>query len=249
MARHRGEAMSAARRSRIAVFASGGGSNLGALLDHLDRSGDARVADVALVASNRASAGALARATARGIPAAVIDPAGGDIALHAVLAEHAIDLVVLAGYLRLVPPSVTSAYRGRVLNIHPALLPAFGGPGMYGERVHRSVIESGARISGATVHFVDDVYDSGPIIAQWPVPVLAGDTAAMLAARVLRAEHALLPPVVDAVAAGRIWLADDGRVEGFPMRAMGDDAGFAFDAHASGAAHGLDALLPPLDRV
>lgn len=242
--------MSAGRRSRIAVLASGGGSNLGALLDHLDRSGDARAADVALVAANRAGAGALTRAAAREIPAVVIDPAVGDVALPALLAEHGIDLVVLAGYLRLVPPTVTTAYRGRVVNIHPALLPAFGGPGMYGERVHRAVLESGARISGATVHFVDDAYDRGPIIAQWPVPVLAGDTAAVLAARVLRAEHALLPLVVDAVASGRIWLADDGRVEGFPMRGLGDDAAFGFDAHAASAANGLDALLPPLrDRA
>ena len=205
------------------------------------------MAEIALVASNRASAGALARAAERGIATAVIDPAGDDLALQALLTEHAIDMVVLAGYLRLVPPGVTAAFRGRVINSHPALLPAFGGAGMYGDRVHRAVIESGARISGATVHFVDDVYDRGPIIAQWPVPVFAADTAGTLAARVLRAEHAVLPLVVEAVASGRIWLADDGRIEGFPMRALGDGASFAFDTQAAGAADGLDALLPPLD--
>ena len=236
--------MSAQPRSRVCVLASGGGSNLGALLEHADRRGEDRSFDVVLVASNRKTAGALERGLARGIATAAVPAESDDRALGDLLAAHAIDLVVLAGYLRLVPPSVTSAFRGRILNIHPALLPAFGGAGMFGARVHRAVLEAGVRVSGATVHFVDDQYDRGPIIAQWPVPVLAGDTADGLAARVLRAEHALLPVVVDAVASGRVWLSDDGHVEGLSTRGAPPEAAFAFATHATDAASGLDALLP-----
>src|SRR5213076_1806217 len=106
------------------------------------------------------------------------------------------ELVVLAGYLKRVPPAAVARFPLRMINIHPALLPAFGGPGMYGRRVHERVLASGAAISGATVHYVDEEYDHGPIIAQWPVPVRAGDTADTLAARVLAVEHRLLPLVV-----------------------------------------------------
>jgi folate-dependent phosphoribosylglycinamide formyltransferase PurN len=113
-------------------------------------------------------------------------------------------LVVLAGYLKLVPAPVIEAYRGRIINIHPALLPAFGGKGMYGHRVHEAVLASGARESGASVHLVDEVYDRGPVLAQARVPVLPGDDAERLAARVLEAEHRLLPAaVLAAAAAGR----------------------------------------------
>jgi folate-dependent phosphoribosylglycinamide formyltransferase PurN len=119
------------------------------------------------------------------------------------LDAHGIDLIVLAGWLRLVPGAVVRGFRDRMINIHPALLPAFGGAGMYGLRVHEAVIAAGARISGATVHLVDDEYDSGRILAQWPVPVLSGDTAAELAARVLEVEHRLLPAVVAALARGQ----------------------------------------------
>lgn len=232
-----------AARARICVLASGGGSNLGAMLEHADRLGNVRAADVALVVSNRASAGALERAAARGIPTAVIAD-GDDAALHSLLSSHSIDVIVLAGYLRLIPPSVTAAWRGRLVNIHPALLPAFGGAGMFGQRVHRAVLASGARVTGATVHFVDEHYDRGPIIAQWPVPVFAHDTAQSLAARVLRAEHALLPRVVEAVASGRIRLSEAGRVEGYPPDVGADDAGFVFAAHAGEPGAGPDALLP-----
>jgi folate-dependent phosphoribosylglycinamide formyltransferase PurN len=123
-----------------------------------------------------------------------------------------VDLVALAGYLQLVPADVTRRFAGRLLNVHPALLPDFGGPGMYGARVHRAVIAAGARTSGPSAHFVDDVYDHGPVIARWPVPVKPGDDERTLAARVLRAEHLLYPRVVDAVAAGEVRLGDDGRV-------------------------------------
>lgn len=192
--------------SRIAVLASGGGSNLQAILDHFDRLGDRRAGSVVLVASDRPSAGALERARARGVPALELAsrarPQGAS--LSEVLEEHRVDLVVLAGFLRLVPKEVVGRYEGRMLNVHPALLPAFGGAGMYGLRVHQAVLDAGARVSGVTVHFVNDEFDRGTIIAQWPVPVLASDDAHALAERVLRVEHVLLPRVVDAVAAGRV---------------------------------------------
>ncbi len=192
--------------ARIAVLASGGGSNLQALLEHLDRLGSLRGGDVVVVASNSATAGALARARARGIATAVLPSSTcpGTPSLDRVLDAHAVDLVVLAGYLKLVPADVVRRVAGRMLNVHPSLLPAFGGPGMYGLRVHRAVLDAGARVSGATVHFVDEEYDRGRIAAQWPVPVLPGDDPHTLAARVLRVEHLLFPRVVDAVAAGRL---------------------------------------------
>ena len=201
-------------RTRIAVLASGGGSNLQAILDHLGALGDARHGDVVLVASNRPDAGALARAERAGIPHVVLrSPHAPDgLELGAALAAHRAQIVALAGYMRHVPPDVTVAYRGRVLNVHPALLPDFGGPGMYGQRVHRAVLQTGATLSGPSVHFVDEVYDHGAVIAQWPVPVLPHDDEHTLAARVLRAEHLLYPRVIDAVAAGEVRLGDDGRV-------------------------------------
>jgi phosphoribosylglycinamide formyltransferase-1 len=185
---------------RLAVAISGRGSNLAALLAALPAGA---AAEVALVLSNRAAAG-LDLARQRGIPAqALADPADGRAWLDA-LAAHRIDLVVLAGYLKLVPPAVVERYRGRIVNIHPALLPSFGGPGMYGRRVHEAVLASGERTSGATVHLVDEVYDRGAVLAQERVPVLPGDTPDSLAARVLEVEHRLLPAVVlAAAAAGR----------------------------------------------
>lgn len=201
-------------RARIAVLASGGGSNLQAIVDHLAALGASRHGDVVLVASNRPDAGALARAARAGIAHVVLRsphaPEGAELA--EALATHHADLVALAGYMRLVPADVTAAFRGRMLNVHPALLPEFGGPGMYGERVHRAVLKAGATHSGPSVHFVDEVYDHGAVIAQWPVPVLAGDDEHSLAARVLRAEHLLYPRVVDAVAAGDVRLDADHRV-------------------------------------
>jgi folate-dependent phosphoribosylglycinamide formyltransferase PurN len=123
------------------------------------------------------------------------------------LARHRVDVILLAGYVRLVPAAVVARYRGRMLNVHPALLPAFGGKGMYGRRVHAAVLESGAGETGATVHFVDEHYDRGPVVAQRRVPVLPDDTPESLAARVLAVEHELYPAAVDhvceAIAAGR----------------------------------------------
>ncbi|MEZ4412549.1 MAG: phosphoribosylglycinamide formyltransferase [Gemmatimonadales bacterium] len=186
---------------RVAVCVSGGGSNLQALLDRLQGEEPARVV---LVLSNRADAGGLERARQAGIPAEVLaDPADASEWITR-LGRRDVDLVVLAGYLKLVPPGVVQKYAGRIVNVHPALLPAFGGPGMYGKRVHEAVIASGATESGPTVHLVDEVYDRGAILAQRRVPVLPGDTPAALAARVLAEEHRLLPAAVLAAArAGR----------------------------------------------
>jgi phosphoribosylglycinamide formyltransferase-1 len=185
---------------RVAVAISGRGSNLAALIAALPPRSPA---EIGLVLSNRATAGGLELARAHGIPTLVLaDP--GDAAVWTVaLAAHRIDLVVLAGYLKLVPPRVVDRYRGRILNIHPALLPAFGGPGMYGHRVHEAVLAAGATVTGATVHLVDEVYDRGPILAQARVAVQPDDTPERLAERVLEAEHRLLPAVVlRAAAAG-----------------------------------------------
>ena len=183
---------------RVAVAASGRGSNLEALLQALKGRAPARVV---LVLSNRPDAGALARARQHAVPAEVLrDPSDGADWL-ARLEHHRVDLLVLAGYLKLVPAAVIARYRHRIVNVHPAPLPAFGGRGMYGHRVHGAVLASGARESGATVHLVDEEYDRGAILARGRVPVLPGDTPELLAARVLEVEHRLLPAVVLAAAA------------------------------------------------
>jgi phosphoribosylglycinamide formyltransferase-1 len=201
-------------RSRVAVLASGGGSNLQSIIDHARRLGDERAFDVVVVASDRPDARALARAASAGIEQAVVASKHAPDApsMDEVLARHDVDLVALAGYLKLVPPEVTRRFAGRLLNVHPALLPAFGGAGMYGARVHRAVVAERAATSGPTVHFVDEVYDHGATIAQWPVPVLANDDAHTLAARVLRAEHLLYPRMLQLVASGAIRQTADGRV-------------------------------------
>ncbi len=228
--------------ARIAVLASGGGSNLQALFDHLAALGDARGGDVVLVASNRREATALDRARSRGIAAEYLaEPADGP-SLAALLQTQDVDLVVLAGYLKLVPAEVTAGWSDHVLNVHPALLPAFGGSGMYGRRVHEAVLAHGARVTGATVHLVNERYDEGRILAQWPVPVMPDDTAAALAARVLRVEHLLYPRVIDAVAAGRLSVTR-------PAAAIDDAPGagacFDFARHAAPSGRSIDALLTP----
>jgi phosphoribosylglycinamide formyltransferase 1 len=196
--------------ARVAVFASGTGSNLQALLDHLARTDEA---EVRLVVSDRPQAHALERARKAGVPTHVIQVHGRPIAavtadMIDALEAAAIDLVALAGYLRLVPTDVVRRFAYRVLNIHPALLPAFGGKGMYGARVHQAVLAAGCRISGATVHFVNERYDEGRILAQWPVPVLEGDTPETLGQRVLKVEHELYPAAVEWLA--RILAAAEG---------------------------------------
>jgi len=193
----------------VAVLASGGGSNFQALLDHQS---DERPGRIDLLITDRPGVGALDRAERAGVATRIIPVKGrllDGVGLETleVLEENQIQVILLAGYLRLIPPVVVQAFPKRILNIHPALLPAFGGKGMWGHHVHKAVLDSGASFSGPTIHFVDEEYDTGAILAQWPVPVLAGDTPDTLAARVLKAEHALYPLAADhlcrAVAAGR----------------------------------------------
>jgi formyltetrahydrofolate-dependent phosphoribosylglycinamide formyltransferase len=186
--------------SRLAVLASGRGSNLQAIIEHFDNLSRERVAKVALVASNRADAPALIRAATASIDIASFDAADDGTQLLDLLRKFRIDLVVLAGYLKRIPPMVIREYAGRIINVHPALLPAFGGEGMYGARVHEAVLASGTRESGVTVHLVDNEYDRGPIVAQWRVPVEQGDTVDSLAARVLAVEHVVFPRIVEIVA-------------------------------------------------
>ena len=186
--------------SRLAVLASGRGSNLQAIVDHFDNLARERIAKVVLVASNRPDSQALVRAATVSIDIAIFDPSDDGSQLLALLRQFRIDLVVLAGYLKRIPSSVIREYAGRIINIHPALLPAFGGEGMYGARVHKAVIASGAKETGVTVHLVDDDYDHGPIVAQWRVPVEKSDTVESLAARVLNVEHIVYPRTVEMVA-------------------------------------------------
>lgn len=195
------------------VSGQGRGSNLGALLDACRA---AQIAgDVSVVIGTRADAPALERARQAGSAACVISPRkyeedeqGYADALLRVLSKHNVGLICLAGYMRKLPSSVIALYANRIMNVHPALLPLFGGHGMYGEHVHQAVLESGMKITGSTVHFVDEHYDSGPIIVQIPVEVHEDDTASTLAARVLPAEHAAYVRAVSLFAEGRL------RVEG-----------------------------------
>ena len=186
--------------TRIAVLASGRGSNLQAIIEHFDNLARERLAKVVLVASNRADSPALIRAATASIDIANFDAADDGGQLLELLRKFRVDLVVLAGYLKRIPPAVIREYAGRILNIHPALLPAFGGEGMYGARVHEAVISSCAKESGVTGHLVDDEYDRGAIVAQWRIPIDRSDTPDTLAARVLAVEHVVYPRVIEMVA-------------------------------------------------
>jgi phosphoribosylglycinamide formyltransferase 1 len=186
---------------RVAVAVSGRGSNLEALIRAL---GSDSPACVVLVLSDRPSAGGLGVAQAHRVASHPLREPGDATEWLAHLERHRVDLLVLAGYLKLVPAAVVARYRDRIINIHPALLPAHGGRGMYGLWVHQAVLAAGDRETGATVHLVNEEYDRGAVLAQSRVPVLPGDSAERLAARVLEAEHRLLPLVVlAAAAAGR----------------------------------------------
>lgn len=193
---------------RLAVFASGGGSNFQSIINAVE-AGSLEI-ELALAVSNRSTAGALERAARHGIPTLTLDPKSfakeEDYAteLLAELDRHRVNFIALAGYLRKIPSVVVQRFRGRMLNIHPALLPAFGGKGFYGRKVHVAVLEHGAQWTGATVHLVDEEYDTGPIVLQMPVPVRSDDTPESLAARVLEAEHALYPEALRLFASGRI---------------------------------------------
>lgn len=197
------------KRLRLGVLVSGGGTNLQAIIDRSEAG--LLSAEVVVVISDRPEAYALERARRHGIPTVVVrrkDFASDeefDEAIMAHLRAYEVDLVVLAGYLKILTPRFVEAYRNRIINIHPALLPSpFGGKGMYGHRVHEAVLAHGCKVSGCTVHFVDEGIDAGPIILQRTVPVLEDDTPETLAARVLQQEHQALPEAIQLFAEGRL---------------------------------------------
>lgn len=199
---------------RAAVFASGRGSNFRALDDYVRARTQASAADrrkaaplwsVALLITDRPDALALEIAKERGIPSVVVSPGDASSSSFAdrlleQLAEGGIDILLLAGYLRLIPAAVVRRFPGRILNLHPALLPDFGGKGMYGSRVHQAVLDAGVPDSGATIHFVDEEYDRGRILSQGSVPVFPNDTIESLARRIHIVEHQLYPETVNALA-------------------------------------------------
>lgn len=193
---------------KCAVFASGGGSNFQALINRRE-AGELHV-DFALFMGNNSTALAFDRARKLGIPVGHCSPSHFDneqlYAEHLLdmLEKHSIELIVLAGYMKKIPASVVTAFKHRIVNIHPALLPAFGGAGLYGQKVHQAVLDYGAKVSGVTVHFVDEEYDHGPVILQDTVPVLDSDDAHTLARRVLVLEHASYWKAIEAIAQNRI---------------------------------------------
>jgi len=197
---------------KVAVLASGGGSNLAALLEaiHAGR----LAAEIVLVVSNNADSGALAKAERAGIPARHLSlkKMGSQDALDRALLDafrqHQVDVIALAGYMKKIGADIIGAYRNRIVNIHPALLPAFGGKGMYGMNVHRAVLDYGCKLTGVTVHLVTEEYDAGPPILQETVPVLQGDTPESLAARVLKVEHTVYAQALQMFAEGRIEVQD-----------------------------------------
>ena len=211
-----------AEKKRVVVCVSGGGTNLQAIIDGCEPGGRIENAEVVAVVSNVAGVKALERAAAHQIPAAVVRPkdyddrARFDEDLTQIIMTYRPDLIVLAGYLVQVPTMLLENFRGSVINIHPALIPSFCGKGMYGLKVHEAVLKKGVRVTGATVHFVDANLDTGPIIAQLPVPVCEGDTAEVLQRRVMeKAEWKILPWAINHIVNGRIWL--DGETVAYKM--------------------------------
>lgn len=198
------------KRRRAAVLISGRGSNMASLIEAARRPD--YPAEIALVASNRPEAGGLARAETAGVPTAVVDHkafpdrAAFEEALDAVLRRHGVELIALAGFMRVFTAGFVERWTGRTLNIHPSLLPLFKGLD-----THRRALEAGVLVHGCTAHFVVSELDSGPIVAQAAVPVLPGDTEAMLAARVLTQEHVIYPRALAMVASGQAAL-EGGRV-------------------------------------
>lgn len=190
----------------MAVLVSGGGTNLQTLIDSVEAGGIN--GEIALVISDREKAYALERAEKHGIKAVYIDRRSCTERIMQELQDMDIELVVLAGFLSILDIELVKAYEGRIINIHPSLIPSFCGKGFYGEKVHKAAVEYGVKLSGATVHFVDEGTDSGPIILQEAVQVYPEDTAEQLAERVLQVEHRLLPEAVRLYCEGRL------RIEG-----------------------------------
>ena len=203
------------RKVRIAVLVSGGGTNLQTLIDAVDK-GDIN-GEIAAVISDNENAYALERARKHGIKAIYINRKQLAERLIIELQRLDIELVVLAGFLSILDRELVKAYEGRIINIHPSLIPSFCGKGFYGERVHKAALEYGVKVSGATVHFVDEGTDSGPIIFQEAVPVYFEDTSETLAARVLQVEHRLLPVAVGLFCEGRL------RIEGRKVKILKEE--------------------------
>lgn len=195
---------------KIAVLVSGGGTNLQAIIDKI-ASGEITNTEIALVFSNNRKAYALERAKMAGIPAKALSPkqfenreAFNDAVLE-VIEESKADLIVLAGCLMYIPPNLIEKYHNRIINIHPSLIPSFCGKGYYGLTVHEKALERGVKVTGATVHFVDEVLDNGPIILQKAVMIEEGDTPEVLQRRVMeQAEWVILPKAIDLIANGKI---------------------------------------------
>jgi phosphoribosylglycinamide formyltransferase-1 len=194
---------------RLVVLASGSGTTLQALLDAFPPGGGPDGVAVAAVICNTPGAGALERGRRAGVTAVLVDHRNRgrrafEAALHEALDAQRPDLICLAGFLRILSPQFISRYPGRILNVHPALLPAFGGKGCYGERVHRAVLEAGVAVTGCTIHIVNEIPDGGPIVAQAAVPVLPDDTPERLASRVQAEERRLYPDAVRWLARGML---------------------------------------------
>ena len=200
---------------RIGVLVSGGGTNLQAILDAID-SGAITNAQVETVISNNPGAYALERARKHGIDALCVSPKTFETrdlfyqALMEKLEEYRLDLIVLAGYLVTIPPAMIRRYRNRIINIHPSLIPSFCGVGYYGLKVHEAALKRGVKVTGATVHIVDEGVDSGPILLQKAVEVLPGDTPEVLQRRVMeQAEWKILPQAIDGIANHRIQMPEE----------------------------------------
>jgi len=201
------------KKLNLAVLASGGGTNLQAIIDAIEK-GELS-AEIKIVISNNSKAFALERARKHNIQALHLSrkqfatSEEFDDKLLAVLKENQINMILLAGYMKILSPIIIRTYRNRILNIHPALLPHFGGPGMYGIHVHEAVIKSGVKISGVTVHIVDEIYDHGAIVMQKAVEVKDDDTPESLAERVLKVEHQTYKEAIQLFAEDRIEIKDN----------------------------------------
>ncbi len=199
---------------KLAVLVSGGGTNLQAIMDAMDH-GTITNAEIEVVISNNANAYALERAAKKGIKSECISPKTFDsreefnrVFLERLNSYH-VDLVVLAGFLVILPPKMIEEYTNRIINIHPSLIPSFCGTGFYGLKVHEGVLNRGVKVTGATVHFVDSGTDTGPILLQKPVMVEQGDTPEILQRRVMeQAEWVILPKAINLIANGKVTVAD-----------------------------------------
>ncbi len=199
---------------RIAVLVSGGGTNLQAIIDRIE-DGTIRNTEIAMVIANNKNAKALMRAQKHNIPSKCISPKDFESreqfneALLKTLVNLNVDLIVLAGFMVVIPPSIIRTFKNRIINIHPSLIPSFCGTGFYGIHVHEAALEKGVKVSGATVHFVDEGTDTGPIIMQKAVEVLQGDTPEILQRRIMeQAEWKIMPAAIDMIAAGRVSVID-----------------------------------------